>query len=78
VLLGVRDVAVGAGSTVITEFSDVAVLDVVALSVTVAIMFAVHADVIAVFGENTIVLVPSTLSVLDVALNEPHKAFDKV
>jgi len=36
-------------------------------------MFAVHADVIAVFGVNTIVLVLSALSVFDVALSVPHR-----
>jgi L-cystine uptake protein TcyP (sodium:dicarboxylate symporter family) len=49
-------------------------LFVLAESVTLAIMFAVHADVIAVFGENIIVLVPSALSVLEVALSVPHRS----
>ncbi len=73
VLLGISEVAVGAGLTVNIEFSDTTLL-VDALSVTETIIFAVQVLVIALFGVNTIVFEPSELSVFEVALSVPHNS----
>jgi hypothetical protein len=74
---GVIAPPINVGLTVKAEVS-CCVAGVLAESTTLAVRVVEHCDVIAVFGVNTIVLVPPALRVFDDALNEPHKEFDKV
>jgi hypothetical protein len=73
VLLGVSEVAVGAGTGLTVNDEDaVCVIGVEALSSTEVVMVVAQLPVSALLAVNTIVFVPSTLRLFDFALSEPQ------